>query len=107
LKSLDKIKELPDKSRDIESDNMIKRYQRIPRQLEHLCLADFVAWFNCVKDKNATAPNTQPLVSDGFLPETDFEDNNDDDLCEDDDVISENEYQLKGGLKLVKRRKPQ
>ena len=43
LKSMDKIKELPDNSCDIESDNIIKRYQRRPKQLENLCLADFVA----------------------------------------------------------------
>ena len=47
LKSMDKIKELPDNSCDIESDNIIKRYQRRPKQLENLCLADFVAWYNC------------------------------------------------------------
>ena len=43
LKSMDKIRELPDKSFDIESDNVIKRYQRRHKKLENLCLADFVA----------------------------------------------------------------
>ncbi|CAB3993946.1 Hypothetical predicted protein [Paramuricea clavata] len=52
LKSMDKIKELPDHSVDIESDNIIKRYQRRPKKLENLCLADFVAWFNCKSDSN-------------------------------------------------------
>ena len=51
LKRLDKLKELPDNSTDVESDNIIKRYQRRPKQLEKLCLADFVAMFNCVKDE--------------------------------------------------------
>ena len=46
LKKLDKLKELPDNSADIESNNIIKCYQRRPKQLEKLCLADFVAWFN-------------------------------------------------------------
>lgn len=36
LKTLDKIKELPDNSTDIKSDNIIKRYQRRPRKLEQL-----------------------------------------------------------------------
>ena len=44
---MDKIKELPDNSIDIESDNIIKRYQRRPKQMENVCLADFVAWYNC------------------------------------------------------------
>ena len=39
LKSMDKIKELPDNSVDIESDNIIKRYQRRQTKLENLCLA--------------------------------------------------------------------
>ena len=43
LKSMDKIKELPDNSIDIESDKVIKRYQRRPKQMENVCLADFVA----------------------------------------------------------------
>ena len=50
LKTLEKIKELPEKSTDIESDDVLKRYQRRPHKLELLCLAHFVAWFNCVND---------------------------------------------------------
>ena len=38
LKKLDKIKELPDNSCDIKSDNIIKHYQRRPKQLENICL---------------------------------------------------------------------
>ncbi len=51
LKTMDKIKELSDNSEDIESDNLLKRYQRRPRQLEKVCLADFAAWYNYVKDE--------------------------------------------------------
>ena len=36
LKQLDQLKELPDNSYDIESDNIIKWYQRRPNQLEKL-----------------------------------------------------------------------
>ena len=99
MKTLDKIKELPDNSTDIESDNIIKRYQRRPRKLEELCLANFVAWFNCVKDKHSddssTSCNTTGL-SDDFLLETDLTDYVDDDTTE---------YKLKGGMKLVKRKR--
>ena len=52
LKSMDEIKELPNNSCDIESDNIIKRYQRRPKQLENVCLADFVAWYNCKSEGN-------------------------------------------------------
>ena len=33
LKKIDTLKELPDNSSDIESDNVIKRYQRRPKQI--------------------------------------------------------------------------
>ena len=33
VKSMEKIKELPDQTLDIESDNVIKRYQKRPKQL--------------------------------------------------------------------------
>ena len=36
LKSMDKIKDLPNNSQDIESDNVLKRYQRRPKKLESL-----------------------------------------------------------------------
>ncbi|XP_068757554.1 uncharacterized protein [Montipora capricornis] len=114
LTRLDKLKELPDNSTDVESDNIIyKRYQSRAKQLEKLCLADFVATFNCVKDEQADTGNAtyEPSLTgiNDFLPETNFEDNTDDDpnsihvtksLCE------TNEYILKGGMKLVKRKKP-
>ncbi|XP_078343176.1 uncharacterized protein LOC144628926 [Oculina patagonica] len=110
VKKLDKLKELPDSSPDIESDNIIKRYQRRPKQLEKLCLADFVAWYNCVKDEHADSCN-KPLVTglDDFLPERDFDDNTDDDpdrsISATELEYEPKEYKLKGGLKLVKRKK--
>ena len=116
LKKLDKIKELPDNSCDIESDSIIKRYQRRPKQLENVCLADFVALFNCVKD-NESATDFEDhdkcdIGSDNFLPETLFDANtNDDDPYKMDDDINEEQSEplqlkLKGGMKLVKRTKP-
>ena len=100
LKTIEKIKELPDKSTDIESDNVLKRYQRRPRKLELLCLANFVAWFNCVND-NSRSHIVQTKSDGDFLPETDFHDNVD----ENDEIDDTTEYQLKGGMKLVKRKK--
>lgn len=112
MKKLEKLKELPDNSHDIESDNMIKRYQRRPRQLENLCLAEFVECFDCVKekddDKNCYSCEATVTFPGDFIPETNFEDNTDDDPSIN---ISEpqcelKEYQLKGGMTLRKRKKP-
>ena len=110
IKKLEKLKELPDSSQDIESDNIIKRYQRRPKQLEKLCLADFVAWFECVKDtENDTHSSESSLTGSGdFLPETNFEENTDDDPNDTnitDTQCELNEYKLKGGMKLVKGKK--
>ena len=108
LKTLDKIKELPDNSTDIESDNIIKRYQRRPRKLEELCLANFVAWFNCVNDKHSDDSNTScntTETSDDFLLETDLTDNvNDDPPAENNAIEDTTECKLKGGMKLVKKK---
>ncbi len=83
FKSMDEIKELPDNSCDIESDNIIKRYQRRPKQLENVCLADFVAWFNCKSEGNdhiKAKPNSS--LADVFLPDNNVDDNLDDDLSD-------------------------
>jgi endonuclease/exonuclease/phosphatase (EEP) superfamily protein YafD len=107
LKSMDKIKDLPDNSLDIESDNVIKRYQRRPKQLQNLCLADFVAWYNCKsenKEQRKPKPNS-PLTND-YLPENNLNDNVDDDLSDVEQTSENNEYEMKGGMTLVKRQKP-
>jgi hypothetical protein len=57
LKPIEKLRDLSDNSEDIESDNVIKRYQRRPNKLKSLCLADFVACYNCIK-KIKTNRNT-------------------------------------------------
>ena len=107
LKSMDKIKELPDNSCDIESDNIIKRYQRRPKQLENLCLADFVAWYNCKSEGNdhiKAKPNSS--LADVYLPENNVDDNLDDDLSDLEQTSEKDEYEMKGGIKLIKRQKP-
>jgi hypothetical protein len=103
-----KTKELPDHSVDIESDNIIKIYQRRPKKLENLCLADFVAWFNCKSGSNQKSkPKSNSPLTDDYLKESNFDDNVDDDLSDEEQKICENdEYEMKGGTTLVKRQKP-
>lgn len=105
LKSPDKIKELPDKSTVIESDNVLKRYGRRPKQLNDVCLADFIACFNCIRDKDCSFDISN--LQDGYLPENDFQQNTDDDPHSNDEHIEESvEYQMRGGFKIVECRKP-
>ena len=113
LKKLEKLKELPDNSHDIESDNMIKRYQRRPKKLENLCLAEFVAsCFDCVRekddDRNCYSCEATVTFPGDFIPETNFEDNADDDpsINVSEPQCELHEYQLKEGMTLRKRKKP-
>ena len=112
LKSMEKLQELPDSSENIETDNLIKRYQRRPKQLEELGLADFATWYtiksNCDKQNKSQVEHTSQVktsTSDDCLLENDFDDNVDDDLTNDKTELCE-EYELKGGLKLVKKQSP-
>ena len=107
LKTHDQLQDLPDNSNDIESDNIIIRYQRRPCKLENLCLADFVAWYNCVKESSNSKKPAKCVLLDNFLPENDFEDDSDDehnDVQSNENVnFAQSEFQLRGGYKLVKR----
>ena len=97
-----------DKSTDIESDNIIKRYQRRPHKLEELCLANFVPWFNCVKRKDSDDSTncSTSETSDDFLLETELNGNVDDDPSAENNQTDETtEYKLKGEMKLVKRKR--
>ena len=46
LKSVPVLEEMAKNSTDIESDNVIKRYERRPKVLDRMCLADFASWFD-------------------------------------------------------------
>ena len=107
LKSMDTIKELPDNSIDIESDNVIKRYQQRPKQMENVCLADFVAWYYCKSDSNEQRHlKTSSPCADDYLPESIIDDNLDDDVCDLEQTSENDKYEMKGGITLVKRQKP-
>lgn len=101
---------MPDNSTDIESDSLIKRYQRRPQKLQNICLADFVAWFNCVNDNQSfyTTGNVETVSTGTYLPETDFADNVDDEPQgnQDNETDTTLEFPMRGGMKLVKRKKP-
>ena len=77
--------------------------------MEKFCLADFVAWFECEKDTEGdTNSSLSSLTASGdFLPETNFEENTDDDpngTNTTDPQCEQNEYKLKGGMKLARRK---
>ena len=106
LKSMDRIKELPDNSVDIESDNVIKRYMRRPKKLENVCLADFVAWYNCKTESDEQRHlKANSSSADDYLPEIVIDDNLDDNVSQSQQTSEKDEYEMKGGITLVKRQK--
>ena len=108
LKPNDQLQDLPDSSNDIESDNIIKRYQRRPCKLENVCLADFVAWYNCTRERSNAQKQTKCVPADNFLPENDFETDDEQNDTESNENVNfgQVELHLRGGYKLVKRSVP-
>ena len=51
LKPKSSLDDLPPESTDIESDNIIQRYSKRPRQLQKLCLADYVSKVDVIYPK--------------------------------------------------------
>ena len=51
LKPKAALDELPGESTDVESDNVIQRYSKRPRQLSKFCLADYVSKVDIIYPK--------------------------------------------------------
>ena len=61
--------------------------------------------FNCIRDKDSSFNISN--LQDGYLPENDFHENTDDDPDNSDEHLEASvEYQMRGGYKIVKLRKP-
>jgi hypothetical protein len=68
IKSFSELKDLPANSKSIETDNVLKRYKRRPKNMENLCYADFASWYDlCRKPKPDTPIHA---CTDSELPET-------------------------------------
>ena len=76
IKPYSLLKELPSTSKNIEMDNVLKRYKRRPKCMEQLCYADFASWY----DLCPSGKPVKPALSDEELPETEYEHDKDDDI---------------------------
>ena len=70
LKPKAALDELSAESTNVESDNVIQRYSKRPRQLSKFCLADYVSKVDIIYPKG------------NKLPEKHNHDRNDDDTCD-------------------------
>lgn len=65
LKSYSSLKEMPESTTNVESDNVLKRYKRRPKGMSNYCYADFVSWFDTSLEKC----QKNMLNCEGELPE--------------------------------------
>lgn len=103
------LKELPKASTSVESDSTIKRYQRRPKSMSKLCLADFVALYTVQYGKKRPDnhnKNCSKAVPEE-LPETYDHDSDDDQESSDVNVLLEcEEHVFHDGTVMVKRQRP-
>jgi hypothetical protein len=105
VKTLQQLEMLPDDSTDIEVEGLLKHYADRPRQLQQICLADFVSWYKRVKQSSGTPKATQYQD----IPEEYGDEEDDDDAIHSDDQNTaewKERYTLKNGY-ILKRRKHQ
>ena len=106
LKPKAALDELPAESTDVESDNVIQRYSKRPRQLGNFCLADFVSKVDIIYPKG----NKFPEKDDGKNEEDSFVSSSGDesDDCFDDDNSRSSGllFKAKNGTKYKKRKVP-
>ena len=78
LKPKSSLDDLPPESTDIESDNIIQRYSKRPRQLQKLCLADYVSKVDVIYPKENKLPTEMEVKNDDDVSENSSSDENDD-----------------------------
>ena len=59
------LEELSAESTDVESDNVIQRYSKRPRQLQKFCLADYVSKIDAIYPKGNKLPEKVEERNDG------------------------------------------
>lgn len=110
LKPYSSLKDMPESSTNVESDNALKRYKRRPKQMSKYCYADFVTWF----DTSLENCKKQVENCEGELLEEDYSHDLEDDILasvesnEDTDRFSHNEqtlFEFRDGTIMKKRKK--
>ncbi|XP_076461676.1 uncharacterized protein LOC143294132 [Babylonia areolata] len=101
LKNTALLETLEDDDTDVTFSSLIDRYAERPEKLEHLCLAEFAAWYDV---KKKPPYHKKPERPGDFLPENDYEEDVTDDIWN-ADASSGDEYRLPDGRVLCRRTK--
>ena len=106
LKSKAALDELPAESTDVESENVIQRYSKRPRQLEKFCLADYVSKIDIIYPKGNKLPEKVDDINDDDSFVNSSEDETDDCLDDSKSQSSDLLFKAKNGTKYKTRKVP-
>ena len=85
LKPKSVLDELPAESTNIESDNIVQRYSKRPRQLNRFCLADYVSKVDVIYPKGNKLPETVEYINDDSISDESSSDENEN--SEDEEIV--------------------
>ena len=102
------LDELPAESTNIESDNIVQRYSKRPRQLQRFCLADYVSKVDVVYPKGNKLPETIEYRNDDSISDENSSDENseDEEMVENGNTASDLIHIAKNGTKYKYRKVP-
>ena len=106
LKPKAALDELPAQSTDVESDNIIQRYSKRPKQLSKFCLADYVSKVDIIYPKGNKFPEKVNDKNDDDRCASSSSNESEDSLDDDNSKISDLLYKTKNGTKYKKRKVP-
>ena len=108
LKPKSVLDELPADSTNIESDNIVQRYSKRPRQLQRFCLADYVSKVDVVYPKGNKLPETIEYRNDDSISDENSSDENseDEEMVENGNTASDLIHIAKNGTKYKYRKVP-
>ena len=106
LKPKAALDELPAESTDVESDNVIQRYSKRPKQLSKYCLADYVSKVDIIYPKGNKVPEKVYDKNDDDQGDSSSSNESEDSLDDDNSQGSDLLYKTKNGIKYKKRKVP-
>ena len=110
LKPKSILDELPAECTNIESDNIIQRYSKRPRQLNRFCLADYVSTVDVIYPKGNKLPETVEYKNDVSISDESSSDENenseDEEMVENGNTASDLIHIATNGTKYKYRKVP-
>ena len=106
LKPKAALDELPGESTDVESDNVIQRYSKRPRQLSKFCLADYVSKVDIIYPKGNKFTEKVNDKNDDERCDSSSSNESEDSFDDDKSQCSDLLYKTKNGTKYKKRKVP-